>query len=349
MTAVNLVWGPAAQGIAVGNGSDTTLTAGNTLNDADNKAALVFTAPKTTNVTKIGFNISTFVGTPPAFNVGLVTVDATGAPTVTGYAGSSATSYTPTGTGWVWVTLVAPVALTAGDTLAAQIWPGATPPDVSNYIRLVTKAYLISFQLPMSAYYTTGWLTEAGWSTLSAYYSDGTIVGLPITAVNEANISTATTPDEVGDLFQVPVGMTVGGVRFTWPGAAASAPFTLVLYDAANTVLATVTCADEDMWFGSNTTRQLDAYFDTPVTLAADTNYRLVWKPTSTSTVRYGGFTFESAASRSAVYEGSRWQHTQRTDAGAWAEDTTKLVWFGLIVTGLTAAAASGGAYGFVT
>src|SRR3990170_5390465 len=101
MTAVNLIFGPAAYS------SEPLITAsgdltGFSLNDSNDAVGLIIQLQKSGTITKVGFLITAKVGTPPAYKIGLTTVDSNAAPTQTAYGGSSIENYTPTATGWVW-------------------------------------------------------------------------------------------------------------------------------------------------------------------------------------------------------------------------------------------------------
>ncbi len=346
-------WGPASLGLYVGDAGGTTLPAGSYLDSAADTWGFKLIFPKSGNVSKIGFYITTVDGTPPAYNANLVTVGADGLPTTTGYNSSIATAFTPTVTGWLWVTLASPIAVTMGDTAAVQVWAGVTPPDSINRIRCVVGSVIYHENfLGRGAYYDTSWLNSTGMIVGAVSYDDGAVWGFPITAWAEIAFANNSAADEIGCKFTLPVAMTVRGACFALTAVTANAPYDVVLYGAADNVLATASCADEDIWLGGQAGGWVQSvYFSTAVDLSADTIYRLVLKPQSTSTIRLGGLVFESMAARTGnilIPEAANWQKTARADAGAWTESADTLMWMGLLYSALTLGAGAGGAYGFI-
>ena len=343
VTSQNLLWGPVT-GQPVGYSP-----ASMSLNDADNSVAMVLSVPRDGTIDKIGVNVTTLTGNPPAYNVGLVTVDTGGYPTTTAYGGGAITENDFTGTGWTWVTLGTAAVGTAGDIVAARVWPNLTAgtPNASNYAAVSRYPTPGQWKHPQTFYYTTGWLRYTALS-VGIMYSDGSIC-LPSITSGHVSYDTGSDPDEIGVLFQVPFAcVCVGAVIYIMPEAAA-ADFTITLYNAANDVLATIT-ADQSQTLQSSTSPLLLPVYWDAVTLAADTDYRLTVLPTSTSNVSLSVVTVNEVASRSWWPEGARWQQTGRTDAGAWTETTTKLPMLGVILSSFdlpTAGTAAGTATGW--
>lgn len=346
MTAIKVLWGPSS----LSSAPNSAMGSGNALNDADNSVAFVFCVPKDGTIEKIGFYVTARTGTPPAYNVGLVTIDAGGIPTTTNYGGSATKSATFGSTGWAWVTLDTPATANAGDICVARIWPGGTPPDGSNFITVSYDNFLATMtKTPYSTYYTSMWLSGGSCSIAAVQYqTTGEVYGFPITAVaNDSNISTSTTPDESGAKFQLPMAVKCCGARICLASGISSA-FSVVLYDANNTVLASWSIADEDMYHGNGAGALYDYFWDA-VDLAANTDYRLVVKPTSTTAVStVFGIQFDAVASRTnniLIPEASRWMKTVRTDAGAWTDSTDKMPWMALWLSDITVSAPAGGAH----
>jgi hypothetical protein len=123
----------------------------------------------------------------------------------------------------------------------------------------------------------------------------------------------------------------------------------VILYNSAGSTLATATISDKDFVDDSGT---VNVYFDS-VNLSANTDYRLALKPgvAASGDIITPKWTLESAAARAAVPEGSRWQYTSRSDAGAWTDDSLSVCPMGLWLSDITFIAAAGSTsteWGFV-
>lgn len=347
MTAARTLWGPATIGIVnVGTGALT----GNNLNDADNTVAWSFSIPRDGSITDIGFYVRAIGGTPPAYNTGLVTLDSSGRPTTSAYGGSAITGYTPTTTGWKWVTLSTPATGAAGDFAAVYVYPSGTAPTGVNNASLVTANVADMGGTTLS--FTTAYSANSATSIYAIKYSDNSIHGFALsTNTVHVQVRSNTTPDEVGCLFQLPAPMTVCGAKFHAVGASwgSAATVDVVLYDASNNVLASTSVSDKDFLDDSDTN---NVFFDS-VNLLANTSYRLILKPTTAANgdMYTPKWTFESTNALAAVPEGTRWQYTSRTDAGAWSNDNLSVCPLGLWVSDITFVQGSGTAgaeWGFV-
>lgn len=151
----------------------------------------------------------------------------------------------------------------------------------------------------------------------------------PVLTSTSININTGTSPDEVGLRFQVPFKCAIDGCAFR---ANFGGNGEIVLYDASNNVLAT--CP-----FTANARTQTSdgtAIFRwVPVTLLANTTYRIVLKPTTATNISLYYITFADAAYQAAMPGGSSWYYTSRTDAGAWSDTTTRRPLTSLHISGI--------------
>lgn len=314
----NAPWGPMA-GLSLLGGALGAFS----LDDADNSLFTAFSVPQAGNLEKVGVCVTTLTGNPPAYNVSLVTIDANGDPTTTNYGGCSTETYDFTTAGWHWVTLGTAAAGTAGDVVAARIWPAGTP-DVSNYVAIGYAGLSpSSLRVPHVATYTSGWLTPISAIGPAAIYAGGT-VALPALTDVVSEYNADTTPDEVGVLFSAPFDCVCNGATWSiYPELGASSSFTVKLYNSADTLLASavVNVAQLDMGV---TSYILSCHWD-GVSLTANASYRLTVLATSAYDVRLACAVCNEAASRAWWPEGERFQYTARTDGGAWTESTTKL------------------------
>jgi hypothetical protein len=151
---------------------------------------------------------------------------------------------------------------------------------------------------------------------------------VPAIAFNTHTLSTSTTPDEAGLYFEVPMACTINGawVRMDLDGAA-----TIKLYQES-TLLKSVTL-DPDQRV-STAGHPLLALFG-EVSLQANTAYRLTVLPTTTTSLAIYSFDVNSAGLMASFDVVTTFYMTQRTDAGAWTETTTRRPYMGPVFTGI--------------
>lgn len=331
MTNIRMLYGPLSLGPVT---TTTTALSGNILSNANNTVAWLFCIPRDGVVTDIGFYISAKSGTPPAYNAVLAIPDTSGRPTTNPYGGSAITSFTPTTTGQTWVTLGTPATVAAGDYAIVYIYPGGTPPDVSNSITVTSTAFADIGGVAMN--FTASYSVQAFAGPIAIRYDDGSIHGVALGSNTiHVQIRSNTTPDEVGNVFQLPVAMTCFGAKFaavsaSW-GSAATAD--VILYDVNDNVLASCSITDKDQVDDANT---ISVFWDS-VNLVANTSYRLALRPnvSTNGDIYTPKWTFESAAALAAIPCGDMWQYTSRTDAGAWTDDPVALCPWGLWVSAI--------------
>ena len=348
MTAINLLWGPGSMPGNTGRAT-TTIIGDYALDDADDSVAFIFSLPKAGTVTHIGFCVGSTTGTPPDYYAGLVTVDAAGLPTTTPYGGSAIATYSPVSTGWVWVELPTPATAVAGDIVAIWVYPTDAPPDAANHVDICNAGVMSGHKLPRAGTFTTAWSISSSIAPHGIKYTSD-VYGMAVTAFADVSYDVADTPDEVGNLFVLPADMLCSGCTFQLSNVGANASMEMILYNAANDVLTSVVVDDEDKLRGYG--NRVNLYW-TPVQLAAATSYRLVLKAThATAIVRPAGLVFESTGAKAnGLPEGTNWQKTQRTDAGAWSETALAVMHMALWISEITFAngGGAGGAYGAVS
>jgi hypothetical protein len=349
MTAVKTLWGPATIGSVTGNASVLNPIS---LNDADNAAGWIFTIPRDGTITDVGVLVVSENGTSPAYNVGLTTLDTNGRPTTSAYGGSAITSKTWTAAGFSWTTLSTPATGAAGDFAAVHVYPTGSTPTGVNFVGVVNAGAVLGMGL--NANFTVAWSVAqtTGTAGYAIKYDDGSIRGLALsTSTVHVQLRSNTTPDEAGCLFTVPANMTCTGARLFHgaTGAGSAATLDVVLYSAADGVLASTSISDKDFiddW------AYIDVFWDS-VNLSANTNYRLIAKPTTAANgdIFLQKWSFESTAAMAVMPCGDTWQYTSRTDAGAWTNDNTAISPMGLWLNNITFIAGSGSGgteWGFV-
>jgi len=79
------------------------------------------------------------------------------------------------------------------------------------------------------------------------------------------------------------------------------------------------------------------------ISLLGSTNYRVAVKPTSANNCQLRDHDLPGAVYMDAIEGGQNWHYTERTDAGAWTQTTTKRPWIGLLVTANDDGVSTGG------
>lgn len=308
------------------------------LNSATYKAAWWGYAEKSGSITKIHILLGANTGSPPSYLVAVQGINASGDPDGVDFGGSSPGTLTPVADSVNVVTLASPATVSVGDLIAAVVYPGSTPPDGSNYIRMITDPLLLGDG--RSGSYTGTWVFQdlAAGATIALEYSDGDIVNcLTTTKVVHYYFSSDSNPDEMGIKFSPLFGMTVNGIRFSIPYSymyAASLNVSVLLYDGSDNVVASAVISDKDF--------VVDSYVNTvrfsPVSLAAGQTYRVTFRPNTTGSS--GGMyvnkaTFASESAKDSRENFAGFSATYRTDGGAWTDDPTTVLAMGLIVTAI--------------
>ncbi|MBI3983851.1 hypothetical protein HY346_00975 [Candidatus Microgenomates bacterium] len=238
-------------------------------------------------------------------------------------------------------------AVTKGDLVACVVsfesFATGDSLEVSNLAQTgVVQQSIGGFPYPDQ--FTTAWTKIAGRPVVALKYNDGTYelieaTSLPLSALNSTAFNSGSTPDERGNILQFPFPVKVSGfwVRVDLDGDA-----DVVLYDSDGTTALATSSLDTNVR-ASAVGHTLFRYFSSDVSLSKDTTYRLVLKPTSVTSVTLYDFDVNAAAIMDAVEGGQNWHHTQRTDAGAWSQTTTKRNMMGLLVTSADDGAGGGG------
>lgn len=152
-------------------------------------------------------------------------------------------------------------------------------------------------------------------------YSDGTITtprgfGTP----NSTGLTINTTPDEMGCRFVPLVPMAIGGAMVACNNTPGD--YDVVLYNSSSVALAFVSVPTAGIQTGQNGAFVVARFAD--VELTAGAVYRLVVKPTSTTSCDLVHQTVSAAADLAAFPLGTALYATQRTDGGAWTDTATR-------------------------
>ena len=316
-----------------------------TLDALSEYVAWVFRAPKTGTIDRIHWRAGAVTANGDGLRQRIETVNAAdGLPSGTLVTSSAEiTHVTTTADSWNRGTAGLTAAVTKGDLIAAKLsspaagttFNGVIQSSWSNLVNLVPTSGIFPYTvnaLPAGA------KAQVGVSTFAIEYDDATtpyIMGVaPVNAVASASFNNTSTPDERGNLIQVPFPCRCIGIWTTMAGGGSTATFDVVLYSSADAVLATVSLdPDQTRTVGSLGYQMF--YFSAAVSLTAATNYRVVVKPTSANSCLSASLTVDTATGGTRLREAminSTWKTTTRTDAGAWTETDDSLHSIGLIV-----------------
>lgn len=143
----------------------------------------------------------------------------------------------------------------------------------------------------------------------------------PITNLSTVSVASNGAIRAAGLRFRVPVELTIDaiGLGFSSPNGADGS---IVLYDSDGTTVLRTSSIDNDSVSGTAFSHKVVRI--PPVTLAANTYYRLVFESTTTTatTVNYADFNVAGLLDSMAGGQDFHW--TQRDSAGVWTETTTR-------------------------
>jgi len=196
-------------------------------------------------------------------------------------------------------------------------------------------------------YTGSSWAKQNAVATFGVKYDDGSVYGIPGTypvtgssAFSVTGINTGSTPDEIGVKFQVPFPCRVRGIH--WNGGLANAADQFKLYNAADSVLGTITIDSDQVY----STRGQFHLFAADIELTKDVWYRITLLPGGGNSCSVNEFEVASAAYLDQFAGGQNYHRTERTDAGGWTDTTTKVPVISLLINGFddgTGAASGGG------
>lgn len=191
----------------------------------------------------------------------------------------------------------------------------------------------------------SAWSTSAVPVMLALKYSDGAyayaLPSQPFMTTNGAGFSfnSSSSPNEYGLRFQLPFPTQIDGV---WMRAWLR-DCTIKLYDASDTVLASIAC-DKDVGvqkiLGANATQMLP--LTSPISLDANVTYRLTILAGSADNCGLGYFSTPSTALMAACEGGSALYLTQRS-GGAWTDTDTSRPSMGVRISAVDTGSGGGG------
>lgn len=317
---------------------------GSLLMDASGeKVAFVFQCPKDGDISKIWVRLNT-VTTGDTLKISLQDVDLTnGEPD--GTADQSGTVVIADGDDNTnkSVTLGTDRTVSRGDLLAIVVEFNSYVAGDLN-ISYFASATGISQTTTYPLLQTSGsWSKSTHVSMFSLEYSDGSFAYIPgvIPAgnVTEVNFSSSSTPDEIGLIINSPVPITVTGA---YGHRRLNQNYDFVLYDSDGTTPLQTSSMDADVNSYTSNTKDSTLFSGTSA-LTKATNYRLVFKPTTTSNIRIFQLEVAAAAHLDQLSGGQNIHKTSRADAGSWTQDTAAILFMGTLVSAFDNGVGGGG------
>lgn len=322
----------------------------NLLDASGEKLAAVFRAPKTGTLGKVRFRTAT-VTTGDTMKVSFQDVDmATGNPDETADQYRTVSVASGDDNTWISTGIITTDgtdsggkrSVTRGDLLAIVI---EFDSFVAGSMNIVNSSTPVDYGNGCYTTLKTGgtWAkTTATAGCLELEYDDGSLAYTDtlLPGFNTAGTAASnTTPDEVALCFSFPVGVTVGGAFVIIDLDAAC---DVVLYDSDGTTALATVSLDSDVRAGTTVNGTL-VVFPSEIDLTANSSYRLAIKPTTTTAVGYRYFDVRAAGSMDMFDLGQNACWSQRTDAGAWTETTTRRPRMSLLVTKVNDGSGGGG------
>ena len=315
------------------------------------KASFIFRVPQTGTIDKVGFRVGT-VTTADTLRVGLQTVDATtGFATGTAYGGMVAgTQATPASNTFYEVTLGTSATATEDDFVAVVIEYNSFVAGNLNINYVGTRAIVDNY--PYSALFTASWaaLTDSipnvtlHYTTGTAYPWTGAYAYSAI-SVNTTVIRSDTTPDEIGTRIYLPYKCRAYGLAHT---CRQNGDCDYVLYEGpvGSATQIAIVSHDKDVLGGAGAHRQTKDFFTTPIDLAANTEYFVCIKPTTTTanSAIMASFDVQTAAMLDQHSGGQQCYHVERTDGGTFTTTTTRRSMISLLIDKLDDGAGGAGA-----
>jgi len=302
------------------------------INAADEKAALMTQARVADTITKLHFQVRT-VSTGADLLIRVESLDATGFPSGTLLAVGADAVVTVSAAGRFTATLTTPVSVTQGQFFAIVIAQPATSFGSCNINALTLLA---NHGFPRSALFTAAWagVNNVHMSVTIEYGTAGIIPASSHPAYiadTSFTFNTGSTPDERGNVFVMPTRVRVIGV--CWRSYTSTGDLLFKLYDAADVVLASLTLDPAFVVTGNNLPASV--LFSASVVLEAGVAYRLTVQSTSASNIVVTASSFSDAADVGGLLGLNTVQATERTDAGAWTDQPTSLLWMGFVLDGI--------------
>lgn len=325
------------------------------LTTQDFKVGWVFSYPYAEAITGAKFRYGARTSTPPQHTISLQSLDASGLPSGTILGGGSPASQTftpPANT--TWDGLVQSIAFAnaytpaRGERMALVIDATSNPSaGSSSFTRNNTGGLSFLQNFPYHVINTGSWAKGGNsYGSVFGVYSASHVYGFPLQSTTVQ--STGTTGRRVAMKFNLASGwgdsFKVVGLAGIIPSPTNAGTFTLGLWNAAGTVLASKTGIDSDANKGSGTNGYFEDFFAdaTLPTLSYGTDYYIGFECEGSVTVRMTTLDFAAAGDLACLPGGTTCCYSLWNGA-AWADTTTSRPWAELMMDDITEPAGGGG------
>lgn len=226
--------------------------------------------------------------------------------------------------------------VTLGETVCV-VWQFDSTVGSLSVFNHIGNGQSVTLGWPCRAFSTdsgASWTLQDSLPSLVVKYDDGTyeLVSpstLPLTTFTTRTYNSSSSPDEYAQRFILPFQTILNGIRFYGDCDGA---FDVVLYNAANTAIATRSLSDSDVYQMRETAsgREWEVIFNTPANIAPGAEYRIAIKPTGANNV----VVYQANATSQTIREtvDSAAYISSRTDAGAWTDTLTGWLWCELLL-----------------
>lgn len=280
------------------------------LDAASEAAAVITNVPKTGTIDRLRFYATV---TTNATVEGVVQTVTTSTGNPSGTAVGTQGTVTTAGTGAYEIVLGTGASVTQGEVYAFIV---RQPSSAAGAMTVHASEAELSSSRPYGALFTGSWVKAYTIPLIWARYSDGTWVELQHTlnaySVTVDDISNATNPDEVGNVFtMVGTARCIGAQFFTnsWSGA-----FSICLFDGTTQLEAKVVSPNIS---AANALNRWNTYFQSSYTLTNGGVYRLTLRPTDTTSRPVLRYNYDNSVLKPL---GGLMQRTSRVDLGSFSE-----------------------------
>jgi hypothetical protein len=287
------------------------------LDASGEKLHAIFAPPITGNIDRVGFRVAA-VTASETVRAGLYTVSlTTGLPTTTGYGGMAVGTVTPTANTFHEVTLATPATADPDDVIALGVEFDSAIGNVDFSMQAANSGF---------PYVVHNGSKSAGTMPLCAVrYDDGVWYpisqSLQIQTIDSAAFANNSTPDERALKFRQPFPSRLCGVELLLT-ASAGADFDLVLDGGAFSSVV-LRAHDGDVFGSGGAGRVYSFPIKTKRDLAANTDYYISLRPSTTTSITLREFSFGSAGMLDSLWGGQTACLSTRVNGGAWTDTTT--------------------------
>ncbi len=304
MTLLSLNTSLAWPGLSTLVSGSPSVGARSSLTSAGHYDSVIFSAREAMTITHVGFRVGTSTGSPTA-DVRVETVAGTGLPSGSLFNGGTQNIVTGAlSTGWTLQALTTAATVTAGQMVCIKIaYATGTALAINSMTNVQWNGTLPYYVL------NTGAATKGGLSAIPcvALGSSSTtfygVPGLMPIITNTANVFNNTSSAHRGLRFKLPVKTRCVGIR--WFGSTSTGDVNAMIMDDSGAELSSSSTAIDGDISLNTAAGSASVYFDSPVTLSADTWYRAALQPSSATNINLTTWVLSTLDYRSGMPSGT--------------------------------------------